>query len=93
LPAQKKIKFMFVFQLLVFKRYTLMNTKTTFAFRLALGLAAGLAAQEHSFGTLPLAQKPGAPILPGDKIEDTPQYLKAMEGCNRLVRWANHTTY
>ncbi len=63
-----------------------MNKKTIFAFMLALGLAVGLAAQERSFSTLPMVQKPGVSMLADADVKDTPQYLKALEVYNRLVQ-------
>jgi hypothetical protein len=56
-----------------------MNKKTIFAFMIALGLAVGLAAQERSFSTLPMVQKPGVSMLTDANVKDTPQYLKALD--------------
>lgn len=45
----------------------------------------GVLAQDRSFGTLPLAQKPGASALGGPKIEDTEAYQQALRVYNKLV--------
>ncbi|MBK6929875.1 MAG: tetratricopeptide repeat protein [Saprospirales bacterium] len=42
-------------------------------------------AQDRSFGTLPLAQKPNAVRSPGAKMEESPKYQRALEIYNRLV--------
>ncbi|MEZ4895088.1 MAG: tetratricopeptide repeat protein [Saprospiraceae bacterium] len=41
--------------------------------------------QTRSFGTLPLAQKPGAISVNGAKIEDTEEYRQALKVYNKLV--------
>ncbi|MBE2206216.1 MAG: hypothetical protein IAE84_01460 [Saprospiraceae bacterium] len=43
-------------------------------------------AQERSFGTLPLAQKPGASALRGPDLKDSPQYVRSLAIYNKLVQ-------
>lgn len=43
-------------------------------------------AQQRSFGTLPLVQMPEAPQFSSEKIEDTPEYKKALAVYERLVQ-------
>jgi len=43
-------------------------------------------AQERSFGTLPLAQKPNASALRGPGMEDSPQYARSLAIYNKLVQ-------
>ena len=59
--------------------------KTLFLLVLSIGFLAVASAQQRSFGTLPLAKKPGASQLPGEKMDDSPKYQKALEVYNALV--------
>lgn len=45
----------------------------------------GFFAQDRGFGTLPLAQKPGAGGAAGSGMENNPKYEQALEVYNRLV--------
>jgi hypothetical protein len=63
-----------------------MSTKTLLLPLLFLGLTAGAYAQERSFGTLPLGQKPGATFArDGANLKNTPEYAHALGIFNRLV--------
>lgn len=63
-----------------------MNLKNIFLLFAAIWLSISAAAQERSFGTLPLIQKPGAARPGTTKIEDTPEYKKALAVYERLVQ-------
>lgn len=63
-----------------------MIAKTTFTFFFLIWLAIGAGAQERSFGTLPMIQKPGVAALSGSKMDDTPKYEHALAVYNRLVQ-------
>jgi tetratricopeptide (TPR) repeat protein len=63
-----------------------MNLKTTFTLFVIIGLTVSAAAQERSFGTLPMIQKPGVAALSGSKMDDTPKYEHALAVYNRLVQ-------
>lgn len=45
-----------------------------------------VSAQERSFGTLPLAQKPNASALQGPDLKDSPQYVRSLAIYNKLVQ-------
>lgn len=45
-----------------------------------------VSAQERSFGTLPLAQKPNASALRGPDLQDSPQYVRSLAIYNKLVQ-------
>ena len=46
---------------------------------LFVGLSIAALAQKGSFGTLPMASKPGADLTLGPEITNTPSYNKALE--------------
>ena len=63
-----------------------MSPKHLLTFFLILGLFQSATAQNRSFGTLPLAKKPGASLSSGPGINDTPIAQKAMAVYDRLVQ-------
>jgi tetratricopeptide (TPR) repeat protein len=63
-----------------------MRLKSIILLLSAMWLGFSASAQERSFGTLPLIQKPGATRPGVTKIEDTPEYKRALAVYERLVQ-------
>lgn len=59
--------------------------KTMLCVLFCVGIVTGAFAQNRSFGTLPLAQKPNVSGPAGNKMDDSPKYHKALKVYNRLV--------